>query len=109
MVPSYASRVVRVKASDGSMQGYNTWPSGFTKVDFAFYGGVYDGVHIWMVPWGADRVIQIRSQQTPAPPTPEPPMASSTTAQTKLNQDGIGFSGNLTSYTPLLGRHRYPL
>ena len=43
------------------MQGYNTWPSGFTKGTDAFAGGVYDGVHIWMVPWSASHVLRVKA------------------------------------------------
>ena len=43
----------------GTMQGYDAWPLGFTKGLYAFYGGVYDGVSVWMIPFDADRVVQI--------------------------------------------------
>lgn len=41
------------------MTGYNDWPSDFSKQDYAFAGGVFDGQNIWMVPAKADRVIKL--------------------------------------------------
>eukprot|EP00759_Apiculatamorpha_spiralis_P052363 PhF_6_TR5671/c0_g1_i3/m.8350 len=37
---------------------YDSWPALFIKNSIAFYGGVYDGASIWLIPSNADRVIQ---------------------------------------------------
>ncbi len=41
------------------MTGYNTWPSGFTKGFDSFFGGVYDGTNIWMVPSTGNQVVRV--------------------------------------------------
>jgi len=43
------------------MTGYNSWPAGFTKADYAFYSGVHEGSNIWMTPYSADRVIKVNT------------------------------------------------
>ncbi|MGE5396951.1 MAG: hypothetical protein ACM3MK_05375, partial [Chitinophagales bacterium] len=41
------------------MQGYYNWPEGFTPGNNAFFGGVFDGQCIWMIPEHGDRVIKV--------------------------------------------------
>lgn len=43
------------------MIGYQDWPEGFTKGGYAFAGGVFDGQHIWMIPFNTDQVIKVDS------------------------------------------------
>eukprot|EP00759_Apiculatamorpha_spiralis_P052890 PhF_6_TR6046/c2_g2_i1/m.8747 len=51
---------IRILNDRIQMLGYNTWPGGFSNVNWAFIGGVYDGsTYIWMVPYDADRVIRV--------------------------------------------------
>ena len=61
MIPYNADRVVRVRTSDGTMQGYKSWPSGFIKSANTFVGGIYDGTYVWMIPHDADRVLRVRT------------------------------------------------
>ena len=42
-----------------SLEAFQTWPSGFAKGAAAFFGGVFDGRRVWLIPNSADRLIQI--------------------------------------------------
>ncbi|MCM3762084.1 hypothetical protein M3212_15015 [Alkalihalobacillus oceani] len=39
--------------------GYQDWPTDFTKGNYAFTAGVYDGENIWMIPFNADQVMRV--------------------------------------------------
>ncbi|HEY7491539.1 MAG TPA: hypothetical protein VIH59_10585, partial [Candidatus Tectomicrobia bacterium] len=75
ILPLCAAQATTILSQDGSgfsgsldatplgssitMTGYNSWPAGFTKNSSAFIGGVSDGQRIWLIPYGADRVITV--------------------------------------------------
>ncbi|MCL2122345.1 MAG: hypothetical protein FWH28_08875 [Clostridiales bacterium] len=61
LIPTSAEVVVRVDPYDGSMTGYDRWPSGFnSSVQYKFRSGVYDGAGgIWLIPFAADSVIRL--------------------------------------------------
>lgn len=42
-----------------NITGYGTWPAGFVQGPAAFYGGVFDGSSLWLVPFDAADVIRI--------------------------------------------------
>ncbi|NLH01467.1 MAG: hypothetical protein GX488_06160 [Clostridiales bacterium] len=55
----YSGQIAENAINTPTMIGYDNWPSDFTKDNFAFSGGVFDGTNIWMIPYNADRVIKI--------------------------------------------------
>ncbi len=50
---------MKVNKDTGEMTGYNNWPAGFTKSTTAFYSSLFDGTHVWLIPFNADRVIKV--------------------------------------------------
>lgn len=50
-----SNKVVRVKASDGTMTGYSL-PDGIIS---SFFGAVYDGQSVWLIPNGANALVKI--------------------------------------------------
>ena len=52
MIPYTASHIVKINTANGNMSRVE-WPAGNTNPQFAFSGGVYDGTHIWMIPYNA--------------------------------------------------------
>eukprot|EP00759_Apiculatamorpha_spiralis_P023334 PhF_6_TR27151/c0_g1_i1/m.39659 len=44
------------------MTGFKSWPSGFTKGNMAFSGGVSDGTWMWMAPYMANAVVKVHLQ-----------------------------------------------
>ena len=62
MVPYSADKSVRLNPSDNSRTGFNHWPSGFKKENYAFAGSVYDGQSIWLIPYNADQVVKLTSE-----------------------------------------------
>ncbi|PHQ79645.1 MAG: hypothetical protein COB65_12340 [Thalassobium sp.] len=59
LVPSQASKIVRVDMSDCSMTGYD--PSGVTTLGtYGFGGAVFDGVRYgWFIPYTASHVVKL--------------------------------------------------
>ena len=67
-----------------AMTGYRDWPDGFNKTTNAsFNGSVYDGTNIWMIPFGADRVIKVNTK---------------TGAMTGYNNWPSGFTKNSSAF-----------
>jgi hypothetical protein len=54
----HAHAAVRVDIGGTNMTAYRNWPSDVTKISkFAFQGGLFDGVSVWLAPSSAGAVI----------------------------------------------------
>ena len=60
LTPQKAGSVVKLDISTGEMTGYNVWPNGFnTQSDAKFAGSVFDSNNIWLIPYSANKIIQV--------------------------------------------------
>ena len=61
MAPYNTNVIVRVNLTDGTMTGYNSWPTGFTNTITNFAGAILDenSGSMWMIPYGTNMVVKV--------------------------------------------------
>lgn len=67
MVPYRADLLIRFHPETGQMDEYAAWPAGFDPgpdhfANGAFFGGVFDGKSIWLIPSDANMVVQFNPE-----------------------------------------------